>query len=269
MALLGGNENQQYLLSIASGKRLPELRTTAIDALININLPLAAKSAVALLQNPPANTNVNDVLSPFLARRQGPRFLAQALQGASLSPEIATIGVRRAMSLSQKNPGLIAAFQKAGKLDPVGKEMSPEELKKLNVEFIEQPLPREEWDAMQQVYENSALPIIADESCIEEEDVTRCRGLFHGVNVKLIKCGGITPARRMCLQAKEYDLKLMVGCMTESSIGIAAAAQLLPYLDYADLDGALLLAKDIARGVQIDCGNITFSELHGNGVELI
>jgi len=136
LALLGGKENQQYLLSIANGKRLPELRTTAINALIAINLPLAAKSAVALLQNPPANTNVNEVLTPFLARRQGPRFLAKALQKATLSPEIATIGVQRAMSLAQKNPGLIAAFQKAGKLDPVSKEMSPEELQKLVADVI-------------------------------------------------------------------------------------------------------------------------------------
>ncbi len=136
LALLGGKENQQYLLSIANGKRLPELRTTAINALININLPLAARMAVSLLQDPPDNINVNEVLAPFLARRQGPRFLAKALQKATLSPEIATIGVQRAMSLSQKNPGLIAAFQKAGKLDPVGKQMSPPELQKLVADVI-------------------------------------------------------------------------------------------------------------------------------------
>ncbi len=136
LALLGGKENQQYLVSIANGKRLPELRTTAINALIEINLPLAARMAVALLQEPPEKINVAEVLAPFLARRQGPRFLAKALQNATLSPEIATIGVQRAMSLAQKNPGLVTAFQKAGKLDPVGKQMSPQELQKLVADVI-------------------------------------------------------------------------------------------------------------------------------------
>jgi len=143
------------------------------------------------------------------------------------------------------------------------------ELKKLGVEFLEQPLKADDWDGHKEVYKNSVLPIIADESCIIEEDVTKCLHHFHGVNVKLVKCGGLTPARRMIQEAKKLGLKTMVGCMTESTVGISAIAQLLPQLDYVDMDGALLLAEDIATGVTIDFGRILYSELDGTGVTLI
>jgi L-alanine-DL-glutamate epimerase-like enolase superfamily enzyme len=113
------------------------------------------------------------------------------------------------------------------------------------------------------------LPIIADESCIIEEDVSKCLHHFHGVNIKLVKCGGLTPARRMIKEAKLLGLKTMVGCMTESTVGISAIAQLLPQLDYVDMDGALLLASDIATGVTIDFGKISYSKLNGTGVTLI
>lgn len=141
-------------------------------------------------------------------------------------------------------------------------------LAELGVEFIEQPLPADQWDAMREVYAKSALPIIADESCIVESDVARCQGYFHGVNIKLVKCGGLTPARRMIATAKQLGLKTMVGCMTESSVGISAIAQLLPLLDYVDMDGALLLAEDIATGVTIQQGRVSFSSEPGCGVRL-
>src|SRR5688572_18865908 len=128
------------------------------------------------------------------------------------------------------------------------------ELATLGVEFIEQPLPANEWDAMKRVHCESELPIIADESCIAESDVERCVGHFHGVNVKLVKCGGLTPARRMAVRARELGMKAMVGCMTESTVGISAIAQLLPLLDYVDMDGAALLAEDIASGVKVERG---------------
>ena len=141
-------------------------------------------------------------------------------------------------------------------------------LKELNVEFIEQPLPADRWDEMQAVHEESALPVIADESCIVESDVARCAGYFHGINIKLVKCAGLTPARRMIDQARQLDLRVMVGCMTESTVGISAIAQLLPLLDYVDMDGALLLAKDIATGVTIEQGLCTYADENGNGVRL-
>lgn len=143
------------------------------------------------------------------------------------------------------------------------------ELKKLGVEFLEQPLKADHWDAHKEVFKHSVLPIIADESCIIEEDVAKCFNHFHGVNVKLVKCGGLTPGKRMIEEAKKLGLKTMVGCMTESTVGISAIAHLLPQLDYVDMDGALLLAEDIATGVTIKNGVIHYSELNGTGVTLI
>ncbi len=142
-------------------------------------------------------------------------------------------------------------------------------LKELNVEFIEQAMPAEaSIEDMKKVYENSALPLIADESCISEEDVDKCYGLFHGVNIKVVKCGGLTPAKRMALRARELGMKVMVGCMTESTVGISGIAQLLPLLDYVDMDGPILLAKDIATGVRINKGVVSYSKIKGNGVVL-
>ena len=112
------------------------------------------------------------------------------------------------------------------------------------------------------------LPIIADESCITEDDIDKCYNHFHGVNVKLMKCGGVTPGKRMIKNAKALGLKTMIGCMTESSVGISAIAHLLPLLDYVDMDGALLLKNDIANGVKIHNGKIIYSIENGIGVEL-
>ena len=142
------------------------------------------------------------------------------------------------------------------------------ELAELGVEFIEQPLPADDWAGAKRVYEQSALPIIADESCITEGDVDRCAGYFHGVNIKLMKCGGLTPARRMITRARELGLRVMVGCMTESSVGISAIAQLLPLLDYADLDGSLLITNDPATGVTFDNGRIVYAAENGTGAHV-
>lgn len=143
------------------------------------------------------------------------------------------------------------------------------ELKELGVEFIEQPLKADDWDGMKQVYQHSVLPVIADESCLVEEDVVRCVGYFHGVNIKLTKAGGMTPGKRMIDNAKANGLKVMVGCMTESSVGISAIAQLLPLLDYVDMDGAALLAEDVAEGVTVIKGEAIFPDRNGNGVALL
>ena len=143
------------------------------------------------------------------------------------------------------------------------------ELKKLNVEFIEQPLPRDDWDGAKHVYQNSALPIIADESCITAADVQRCNNHFHGINIKLVKCGGLTPARQMIAQARSLGMKVMVGCMVESTVGISAIAQLLPLLDYVDMDGAALLSQDIATGVKLEQGRCQYAQENGTGVQLL
>jgi L-alanine-DL-glutamate epimerase-like enolase superfamily enzyme len=147
-------------------------------------------------------------------------------------------------------------------------ELAPA-LKNLGVEFIEQPLPPEDTGGARRAYERSALPLVADESCITEEDVDRCAGRFHGINIKLVKCGGLAAARRMITRARDLGLKVMAGCMTESTVGISALAQLLPLLDYVDMDGAVLLAKDIATGVRLEHGRCIYPNENGTGVELI
>jgi L-alanine-DL-glutamate epimerase-like enolase superfamily enzyme len=138
-------------------------------------------------------------------------------------------------------------------------------LKDLGVEFIEQPLKPDDWEGMKKVYSQSVLPIIADEACLREEDVSRCANYFHGVNIKLVKCGGLTPGLRMIQEAKSLGLKVMMGCMTETSIGISAIANAAPLLDYVDMDGALLLANDPAYGVTFDDGKVFFPKENGLG----
>ncbi|NET32700.1 MAG: dipeptide epimerase [Cyanothece sp. SIO1E1] len=147
-------------------------------------------------------------------------------------------------------------------------ELAPK-FKELGVEFLEQPLKADDWEGAQEVFQQSALPIIADESCQLESDIKKCHGNFHGVNIKLMKCGGLTPARRMIQQARSLDLQVMVGCMTESTVGISAIAHLAPLLDYVDMDGALLLKQDIATGVSIHDGKAFFPDAAGTGAELL
>lgn len=143
-------------------------------------------------------------------------------------------------------------------------------LKELGVEFLEQPLRADDWEGMELVSHHSVLPIIADESCIVESDVEACALHFHGINIKLTKCGGLTPALRMIRKAKSLGLKVMVGCMTESTVGISAIAQLLPQLDYVDMDGALLLEQDIATGVRITPeAEVIFPGSGGSGISLL
>jgi L-Ala-D/L-Glu epimerase len=143
------------------------------------------------------------------------------------------------------------------------------ELKGMGVELIEQPLPAADWEGMRRVYRESALPVFADESCLVEADVPRCEGYFHGINIKLTKAGGLTPARRMIAEARRRGLKVMVGCMNESTVGISAIGQLLPMLDHVDMDGALLIAKDIASGVRLERGRAIYPDVNGNGVRLL
>jgi L-Ala-D/L-Glu epimerase len=147
-------------------------------------------------------------------------------------------------------------------------EYAPQ-LKKLGVEFIEQPLPADDWNGMRRIFLESALPVIADESCIVEADVKRCFGYFQGINVKLTKCGGLTPARRMLAEAKTLGMKTMVGCMNESSVGISAIAHLLPLLNYVDMDGTLLIVNDPATGVTFDFGKVIYAQENGTGANLI
>lgn len=140
------------------------------------------------------------------------------------------------------------------------------ELHALNVTMIEQPLHKTEWDAMKELKVISNIPLFADESCVEEEDVAKCADAFHGINIKLTKCGGITPAVRMIEEARKLNLKVMVGSMNESTIGSAAIAHLLPLIDETDADGPLLLKEDVAEGLQYENGIIKISGAPGLGI---
>lgn len=121
--------------------------------------------------------------------------------------------------------------------------------KDLNIEFIEQPLAKEDWAGMKILYQQSPIPLIADESCVSESDVEKCQNHFHGINIKLTKCSGITPALRMIKDARKRNLKVMIGSMNESTVGSAAIAHLMPQVDFVDADGPLLLEEDVATGL--------------------
>ncbi|MEJ7769428.1 MAG: dipeptide epimerase [Chitinophagaceae bacterium] len=142
-------------------------------------------------------------------------------------------------------------------------------LKDLGVELIEQPLAKDNWEGMKILYHQSVLPLIADESCVTEQDVEKCHRHFHGINIKLTKCSGITPARRMIARARELEMVVMIGSMNECSVGSAAIAHLAPLADYLDMDGPLLLNEDLATGIvfdEINIGKIIHSKQPGLGI---
>jgi L-Ala-D/L-Glu epimerase len=139
-------------------------------------------------------------------------------------------------------------------------------LNECGVEFIEQPLEKSDLEGMRILYDKSPIPLIADESCVNEQDVEKCHGLFHGINIKLTKCSGLTPALRMIENARKLGMKVMAGSMNESSIGTAAIGHLLPLLDYVDMDGTLLLDEDVASGLEIINGKVILSGKPGLGI---
>jgi L-Ala-D/L-Glu epimerase len=141
-------------------------------------------------------------------------------------------------------------------------------LKELGVEMVEQPLAKDNWEGMKVLFEKSVLPLYADEACVFESDVEKCYQHFNGINIKLTKCSGITPARRMITKARELNMEVMIGCMNESTVGSAAIAQLAPLLDKVDMDGPLLLSEDIATGVGYDFGKIIYSDKPGLGITM-
>ncbi len=143
------------------------------------------------------------------------------------------------------------------------------QLAELGVEFIEQPLAKDNWEGMKILFEQSPLPLFADESCVSEADVEKCHGHFHGINIKLTKCSGITPARRMIANARSLGMQVMMGSMNESTIGSSAIAHFLPQLDHADLDGPLLLSQDVAQGLTYDYGTVRVTGKPGLGISLL
>lgn len=137
----------------------------------------------------------------------------------------------------------------------------------LGVEIAEQPLPAAQLDDYAWLKERAKIPIFADESLIQPSDLPRIAPYFHGVNVKLMKCGGVQEAVRLAGMARALGLKLMIGCMIESSLGISAAAAVASLFDCADLDGNLLVSNDPFHGVGTVKGRIVLNDKPGLGVE--
>lgn len=136
-----------------------------------------------------------------------------------------------------------------------------------NILFIEQPLPKNMIDEMAWLTEKSPLPTIADESVQKLEDVKKSEGVFTGINIKLMKSSGIREAYKMIIQARALNLKILIGCMTETSCGISAASQLAPMADWVDLDGALLIKNDFYEGTKIINGEVILSDEPGIGLK--
>jgi L-Ala-D/L-Glu epimerase len=140
------------------------------------------------------------------------------------------------------------------------------ELARFDIEFVEQPVPATDLVGMGFVRDRSPIPVIADEACIVPSDVPKVAEFVDGINIKLMKCGGIYPALHMIHIARAHNLKVMMGCMIESSLAITAAAQLSPLLDYADLDGHLLIRDDPFVGAGVQNGRLILREDPGLGV---
>jgi len=142
------------------------------------------------------------------------------------------------------------------------------ELKEKGVVMVEQPFPKNRTADLAWLAERAPLPIFADEAVQDLSDLKRVRGLYNGVNIKLMKCGGLLEAERMMAYARAAGMKVMLGCMTETSCGISAAAQISPGVDFADLDGNLLISNDPFEGVKVVDGKITLNNLPGIGLSI-
>ena len=173
------------------------------------------------------------------------------------------IGIVKA--LWEKTDAILRVDANAGWDVETALQLIPQ-LKDLGVELVEQPLAKDNWEGMKTLYKESSLPLFADETCVAEYDVEKCKDYFHGVNIKLTKCSGITPARRMISKARDLNMKIMIGCMNESTVGSAAIAHLLPFVDYVDMDGPLLLEEDVATGIEYDNGKVIYSDQPGLGI---
>ena len=137
-----------------------------------------------------------------------------------------------------------------------------------NVELVEQPLPAGDLEGMRILAGSTSIPLFADESVRSAEDIPALAGVFRGINIKLMKCGGIREALRLIRAARGHGMMIMLGCMIESSVGITAAAQISPLVDYADLDGNLLIRNDPAAGVTQEGGKLVLPAGPGLGVAL-
>lgn len=135
------------------------------------------------------------------------------------------------------------------------------------VVMVEQPMAKERMDDNAWITERSPIPVFADEAIQRLADIPSIKGTYHGINIKLMKCTGMREAWKMVNYARAEGMKVMVGCMTETSCAVSAAAQLSPAVDFADLDGNLLITNDLYKGMEVVNGRVTLSDLPGIGVQ--
>jgi len=140
-------------------------------------------------------------------------------------------------------------------------------LNEQGVVFVEQPMPKDQMDDLAWLTENSPLPTIADEAFQRLSDVSKFKGIYSGINIKLMKSTGLREAYKMITVARALDMKVMIGCMTETSCAVSAAAQLSPLVDWADLDGNLLINNDVFEGMKVIDGKVTLNDLPGIGIK--
>jgi len=252
----------------------------------------------ALHQNGSARAAVSAALHDLAGKREGqPLWKLWGLDPAGAPPSSFTIGLdepavlRKKVEEAAKYPilkvklgtdrdeELLSTVSDAAtpgtvlRVDANGAWTASEAIERIamlvdfGVEFVEQPLHKADLDGYRFLHGRAALPIIADESCVDSADVPGLVGLVDGINIKLAKCGGPREALRMIDSARSYGLSVMMGCMLESSLGIAPAAHLASLLDYADLDGAALLASDPFVGPGLDGPAIRVGQAPGLGVE--
>lgn len=142
-------------------------------------------------------------------------------------------------------------------------------LKEKGIQYVEQPMPKENKEDIAWLTQNSPLPVIADEALQRLSDVKSTIGVYSGINIKLMKCTGMREAHKMMNLARANNMKVMIGCMTETSCAISAAAQLSPMASWADLDGNLLISNDLYSGMKITDGKITLYDLPGIGISVL
>ncbi len=132
--------------------------------------------------------------------------------------------------------------------------------------FIEQPMPKEQKDDIAWLTAGSPLPIVADEALQTVSDMMSMKGIYSGINIKLMKCGGMNAAYKMVTMARQMGMKILIGCMTETSCAVSAAAQLSPLVDWADLDGNLLISNDVYEGMTVVDGRVSLPDRPGIGI---
>ncbi len=174
--------------------------------------------------------------------------------------------VNRVAALRENTDAIFMVDANAGWTLEEAQEKIPK-LKALGVTLIEQPLAKDDWEGMKALMEIEDIILIADEACVSEKDVEKCMNYFHGVNIKLTKCSGISAARRMIADANKKGMKVMLGCMNETSIGSAALLQLAAGVDFLDADGPMLLTEDTAIGLTYLDGRLTGTNTPGLGIE--